>query len=50
MADIQFHQEIDELLDLVVTSKGSDLQDTGAVRIASSTCTSSTCCKVIVLV
>ena len=49
MADMQLHQEIDELLDLVVTSKGSDLEDTGAVRIASSTCTSSTCCKVIVL-
>ena len=49
MAEIQLHEEIDELLDLVVTSKGSDLEDTGAVRIASSTCTSSTCCKVIVL-
>jgi len=49
VAEIQLHQEIDELLDLVVTSKGSDLQDTGAVRIASSTCTSSTCCKIIVL-
>ncbi|HTD36756.1 MAG TPA: hypothetical protein VK669_04515 [Candidatus Limnocylindrales bacterium] len=49
MAEIQLHQEIDELLDLVVTSKGSDLEDSGAVRIASSTCTSSTCCKIIVV-
>jgi hypothetical protein len=49
MAEIQLHQEIDELLDLVVTSKGSDLEHSGAVRIASSTCTSSTCCKIIVL-
>ncbi|HTD36755.1 MAG TPA: hypothetical protein VK669_04510 [Candidatus Limnocylindrales bacterium] len=49
MADIKLHDEIDELLDLVVTSKGSDLDDTGAVRIASSTCTSSTCCSVVVV-
>ncbi len=49
MADIQLHEEIGELLDLQVFSKGSDLDDTGAVRIASSTCTSSTCCSVVVL-
>lgn len=49
MADIQLHEEIGELLDLVVYSKGSDIADTGAVRIASSTCTSSTCCSVVVL-
>ena len=49
MADIAPHEEINELLDLVVTTKGADVDDTGAVRIASSTCTSSTCCSVVVL-
>lgn len=33
---------VDELLDVVVTTKGYD--DTGVGLVASSTCCSSTCC------
>jgi hypothetical protein len=47
MAQVQLHDDLNELLDLVVTTKGS--ADGGVARIASSCCCSSTCCSITVI-
>lgn len=47
MTQSHLHDDLNELLDLVVTPKGS--ADGGVARIASSCCCSSTCCVIIVV-
>jgi len=44
MNGVRLHDDLNELLDLAVTAKGS--ADGGVALIASSCCCSSTCCSI----